>query len=254
MLGEQVLQFHTIRVHQCSTDAEVGIFAGSPQNGRRTENRNVREDQHRSGGGNALQRAAEPIELGFVELASVAALAGGRLVDAVEHDELPAGLRERVVALVEMEHVGGAVLAPVGLAAGGLALFFGPTPNVVVADAGANRDSAIGLQTVRPQVPLQCSASVVGLEAVHDMVAAGENQVRLVVELLDVMQAGGQALARAALGLNVDVGEMGNAERPLASAGLAGGQRPQRRGGPGPDSGRGGAHGGDRLSTRDMRG
>ena len=50
---------------------------------------------------------------GFIELADVSSLASRQVVSAIEHDELPAALGKRIVALVEVQHLGRASLAPI---------------------------------------------------------------------------------------------------------------------------------------------
>jgi len=59
---------------------------------------------------------------------------------------------------------------------------------------------------------LKCGAGIVGFEGVEHAVAAGQDQLGLVVERLHVMQAGDPAFGGAAFGLHVNVSEMRDAK------------------------------------------
>lgn len=73
------------------------------------------------------------------------------------------------------------------------------------------------------QVPLGLGSGAGLLEGIHDVIAAGEHQLGAIGLGHDVPQAGGGALAGAALGLHVRIGEMGEANAALAAAvGVAG--------------------------------
>ena len=109
---------------------------------------------------------------------------------------------------------------------------------------------ALVLENAVPEIPLQLGAGVVGFEAVHDVVAAGEDQVGLVGELLHVVQAGSHALAGAELRLDVDVGEMADAEGAVARGRRRiGGERRARRRAPGEQAGGGRADGDHRITA-----
>ena len=113
-------------------------------------------------------------------------------------------------------------------------------------------NAAVALEHAVPEVPLERSAGIVGLETVHHVVAAGEDQLRLVGELLDVMQAGGQAFTGAQLRLDVNVGEMRDSQRTPGRGLDHVGERRPWTGAPSKHAGRRGTQRDHRFTPRDV--
>src|SRR5690606_8379203 len=101
---------------------------------------------------------------------------------------------------------------------GGLA-FLLPAPDVVIADAVADRERAFILEDALPEIPLHAGARQVRAQGVHDAVAGVEDEFRLLLACVDVAEAGGHAFAAAELGLDVDIGDVRYAQDAVAVGG-----------------------------------
>ncbi len=83
---------------------------------------------------------------------------------------------------------------------------------VVVAHGRTDGDGAVLFPDLVPEIPLDVGAGPVGVEAIHDGIAAGEDQFWFVFQGTDMRQARGQAFGGPFFGLDVDVGEVADAD------------------------------------------
>ena len=247
-LLEEVMEQRAVGVHLARGDggllahvlARARLAVG---HGRERQDGDVRDDRHGHALGRVSERALQPVELLLVEVADVAV---ALRLHAVEADEAPRAVVERVPRARLAEEVAREALAPVGLGAGGLALLLVPAKDVVVAGGVADGNAAFALERALEELAQFLGAAALGLEDVHHRVATGDDEVGLL--LLRVDERRSHAGLRAELGLHMDVGEV----RQANGAGDAGGGRcdgGRSRRGLRIARGKGGAHGGKRART-----
>src|SRR5262249_1667645 len=142
-------------------------------------------------------------------------LAGGVDEVAVEDEEAPAAPVEAAVARAESESLQRILLAEARFAAGAAAPPLIAPPEVMIAEAVLHRESAVRADHAIPEVPEQAGARLIRRDGVHDRVAAVQDQGRGVRQSADLLQAGGQPFGGAPLRLEVYVGQVRDAQRPL---------------------------------------
>jgi len=146
------------------------------------------------------------VETAFIGIALVAA---GE--DVVKAKEASAFVLEGVVGFVQVQFVFDEGLAVSG-GLGGDAGLGVPAEDVVVADGVVNLERSIVGEDFEVKVEEFFGASGSRVEDVEDEITAGEDEVGAGLESLDGLQRFDEAIVTVPLALDVDVGEVDEAE------------------------------------------
>ena len=162
--------------------------------------------------------AFEPFELLGIDVAVIRFAAA---LDVVEHDEVPAAGIEAVIGFFQLEAVEREGFAEAGLIVP--VVFRAPAPDVMVAEDRVALEFRIVGEDFLIDVPLRVGALAGGFEGIHHVIAADDEEFGGGIDVGERLERLGVAGGRAVLGLDVHVGQVGEAQRrPLW---FGGGQR-----------------------------
>ena len=207
-LFEEIVKQRGVSVHFAVIDD--GIGANVLARARRAvgecsqrKNWNVRNHRYRHGFGRGSQCLLQPFVLRIIKVRRVAI---ALRLHAVEANESPWAMIERVVVTSDAKEVTREALAPVCLRAGGFALLAIPTKDVVISSDVVHGHPAFTLQRALEYGAQLLRPGALRFEHIHHRVAASDDQVWL--HGLRVIEGAGHAFLGTELRLHMDIGEM----------------------------------------------
>ncbi len=207
-LFEEVVEERGVGVHFAVIDDGVGtnVLAGARRavgQCRQRKNRNVRNHRNWHGLWRSSQGLLQPFVLRIIQICRVAIVLR---LHAIEANESPWTMIERVVVASDSKEVTREALAPVCLRAGGLALLAIPTKDVVISSDVVHGHSTLALEcALEDGAQLLCPRAL-RFKHIHHCVAASDDEVGL--HGLRVIEGAGHTHLGTKLWLHMDIGEM----------------------------------------------
>ncbi len=207
-LFEEIVKQRGVGVHFAVIDDGVGanVLTGARRavgQCSQRKNWNVRNHRNWHGFGRGRQRLLKPFVLRIIQVRRVAIVLR---LHAVEANESPWTMIERVVIASDAKEVTRETLAPVCLRAGGFALLAIPTEDVMISSDVVHGHPAFTLQCALENRAQLFRPGALRFEDIHHRVAARDDQVWL--HGLRVIEGAGHPFLGTELRLHMDIGEM----------------------------------------------
>ena len=207
-LFEEIVEQRGVGVHFAVIDDGIGtnVLAGARctvgQCSQR-KNRNVRNHRYRHGFGRGRQRLLQPFVLRIIQVRRVAL---ALRLHAVEANESPWAMIERVIVASDAKEITREALAPVCLRTGGFTLLAIPTEDVMIASDVVNGHPTLALECALEDGAQLLCPSALRFKHIHHCVAASNDEVWL--HGLCVIEGAGHAFLGTELRLDMNIGEM----------------------------------------------
>ena len=207
-LFEEIMEQRGVGVHFAVIDDGIGanVLAGARRavgECRQRKNRNVRNHCNGHGFWRGSQRLLQPFVLRIIQICRVAI---ALRLHAIEANESPWTMIERVVVARDSKEITREALAPVCLLTRGFALRAIPTEDVVISSDVMNGHPALTLECALEDGAQLLRPGALRFEDIHDCIAASDDEVGL--HGLCVIEGAGHARLGAKLWLHMDIGEM----------------------------------------------
>jgi len=207
-LLEEVVEQRGVGVHFAVIDDGVcaNVLAGARRaigECRQRKNWNVRNHCNWHGFWRSSQRLLQPFVLRIIQICRVAITLR---LHAIEANESPWAMIERVVVARDSKEITREALAPVCLLTRGFTLRAIPTEDVVISSDVVNGHPALTLECALEYGAQLLRPGALRFEHIHHRVAASDDQIGL--HGLRVIEGAGHARLGTKLWLHMDIGEM----------------------------------------------